>query len=77
MMILNGWKIILYIFKLWKFFREHKNTFVIQASQGSQIASVSDYKYLGIFIDSKLPFGSHIKYPSRKLKMKLGFYFRN
>ncbi len=48
-----------------------------QTSQGSQVTSVSEYKYLGIIIDNKLRFGSHIKYLSKKLKKNLGFYFRN
>ncbi len=54
-----------------------ENSIVLQTSQGSQVTSVSEYKYLGIIIDNKLRFGSHIKYLSKKLKKKLGFYFRN
>ncbi len=54
-----------------------ENSIVLQTSQGSQVTSVSEYKYLGIIIDNKLRFSSHIKYLSKKLKKKLGFYFRN
>ncbi len=54
-----------------------ENSIVLQTSQGSQVTSVSEYKYLGIIIDNKLRFGSHIKYLSKKLKKNLGFYFRN
>ncbi len=54
-----------------------ENSIVLQTSQGSQVTSVSEYKYLGIIIDNKLRFSSHIKYLSKKLKKNLGFYFRN
>ncbi len=54
-----------------------ENSIVLQTSQGSQVTSVSEYKYLGIIIDNKLRFGSHIKYLSKKFKKNLGFYFRN
>ncbi len=54
-----------------------ENSIVLQTSQRSQVTSVSEYKYLGIIIDNKLRFGSHIKYLSKKLKKNLGFYFRN
>ncbi len=37
-----------------------ENSIVLQTSQGSQVTSVSEYKYLGIIIDNKLRFGSHI-----------------
>ncbi len=43
-----------------------ENSIVLQTSQGSQVTSVSEYKYLGIIIDNKLRFGSHIKYLSKK-----------
>ncbi len=38
---------------------------------------VTTYKYLGIVIDENLPFKSHIEKLVSKLKMKLGFFFRN
>ncbi len=41
------------------------------------IERVPFYKYLGIWIDDKLLFNVHIANLIRKLKLKLGFYFRN
>lgn len=35
------------------------------------------YKYLGIWIDGKLLFNVYIAKLVRKLKVKIGFYFRN
>lgn len=52
-------------------------TVVLLTSWGSQITSVSEYKYLDIIIYNTLHFGSHIKYLKQELKKKLGFYFRN
>ncbi len=55
-----------------------ENSIVLQTSQGSQVTSVSEYKsIIIIIIDNKLRFSSHIKYLSKKIKKKLGFYFRN
>jgi len=41
------------------------------------IELVKEYKYLGITINDKLSFGSHITNLKRKFKIKLGFYLRN
>jgi len=49
----------------------------LQTLQGNVIELVKEYKYLGITIDDKLSFGSHITNLKKKLKIKLGFYFRN
>ena len=49
----------------------------ITTLQGSVIESVSQYKYLGIIIDDALSFKPHIQQLLKKLKIKLGFYFRN
>ena len=49
----------------------------IYTSDGKNIERVSSYKYLGIWIDDKLLFNVHIFNLIRKLKVKIGFYFRN
>lgn len=41
------------------------------------IELVKCYKYLGIWIDDFLNFKPHVLNPVRKLRLKLGFYFRN
>ena len=46
-------------------------------SDGTLIERVSSYKYLGIWIDEKLSFNVHISNLLKKLKLKMGFYFRN
>ena len=45
--------------------------------QGIEIELVRSYKYLGILIDDNLSFKSHIDKLVSKLKLKLGFFFRN
>ena len=49
----------------------------ILTSQGRVIDLVTSYKYLGIHIDQQLSFKPHISCLISKLKVKLGFYFRN
>ncbi len=49
----------------------------LQTLQGSVIELVKEYKYLGIIVDDVLYFSSHITQLKKKLKIKLGFYFRN
>lgn len=41
------------------------------------IELVKEYKYLGIIVDDALSFSSHITQLKNKLKITLGFYFRN
>ncbi len=53
-----------------------ENSIVLQTSQGSQVTSVSEYKYLGIIIDNKLRFSSHIKYLSKKIKEEVRVLFQ-
>lgn len=43
---------------------------------GAQLEKVSSYKYLGIWLDDKLSFSTHIECLLKKLRPKLGFYFR-
>ncbi len=49
----------------------------LQTLQGSVIELVKEYKYLGIIVDDVLSFSSHITQLKKKLRIKLGFYFRN
>lgn len=49
----------------------------ILSLDGKSIERVSSYKYLGIWIDDKLSFNEHITALVKKLKVKLGFYYRN
>ncbi len=48
-----------------------------QTLQGTVIELVKEYKYLGIIVDGVLSFSSHITQLKKKIKMKLGFNFRN
>ena len=41
------------------------------------ILSVCDYKYLGIWIDEKLSFKKYIDKLVKKLRMKMGLFYRN
>ena len=45
--------------------------------EGSEIEFVNSYKYLGNLIDDSLTFKPHVLYLVKKLRLKLGFYFRN
>ena len=46
-------------------------------SQGGVIELVQTYKYLGFILDSQLSFKAHIASMVSKLRIKLGFYYRN
>ena len=43
---------------------------------GSALEYVDNYKYLGVGLDCKLSFQSHIKHLQSKLKSRIGFLFR-
>ena len=45
--------------------------------EGGEIEIVSSYEYLGILIDDSLTFKPHVLNLVKKLRLKLGFYFRN
>lgn len=49
----------------------------ISTLQGQVIERVSNYKYLGFLLDEDLTFNSHVSNLVQKLKVKLGFYYRN
>ena len=46
-------------------------------SDGRTIERVPHYKYLGIWLDEKLNFNTHIDFLTKSLRMKLGFFYRN
>lgn len=49
----------------------------IVSLQGAEIERVKSFKYLGIIIDENLNFKGHVEQLIRKLRLKIGFYFRN
>ena len=74
-LVLNGAKT-----KYMQFSRSRTLTdtvFNICTLDGSVIERVPFYKYLGIFIDEKLSFKMHITELSKKLRVKLVFFYRN
>lgn len=56
---------------------ETTNVPLILTSQGNVIELVKSYKYLGFILECDLSFKSHIANLASKLKVKLGFYYRN
>ncbi len=50
---------------------------LILTTDGSLIERVSDYKYLGLWLDEKLSFKTHIDCLASKLQQKVGFLYRN
>ena len=44
---------------------------------GSDLEYVENYKYLGVWLDCKLSFQTHIKHLQSKIKSRIGFLFRN
>ena len=49
----------------------------ITTLDGSELEYVDNYKYLGVWLDCKLSFQTHIKYLQFKIKSRIGFLFRN
>ncbi len=49
----------------------------INTLQNTLIETVESYKYLGIWLDSRLSFKTHVEHLIKKLEKKLGFLFRN
>ena len=45
--------------------------------QGEPIEIVDSYKYLGIWLDTKLSYSVHIEHLVKKLRRKIGFLYRN
>ena len=52
-------------------------TFNISAVDGSSIERVTDYKYLGLWLDENLSFRTHVGCLATKLRQKVGFLYRN
>lgn len=48
----------------------------LETLDGTLLERVSSYKYLGIWLDQKLTFEVHINNLLKKLRPKVGFYFR-
>ena len=44
---------------------------------GSDLEYVDNYKYLGVWLDCKLSFQTHIKHLQSKIRYRIGFLFRN
>ena len=49
----------------------------ITTLDGSDLEYVDIYKYLGVWLDSKLSFQTHIKHLQSKIKSRVSFLFRN
>ena len=49
----------------------------ITTLDGSNLEYVDNYKYLGVWLDCKLSFQTHIKHLQSKVKSRIGFLFRN
>ena len=49
----------------------------ITTLDGSDLEYVDNYKYLGVWLDCKLSFLTHIKHLQSKIKSRIGFLFRN
>jgi hypothetical protein len=49
----------------------------ITTVDGSDLEYVDNYKYLGVWLDCKLSFQTHIKHFQSKIKSRIGFLFRN
>ncbi|CDR00409.1 unnamed protein product [Oncorhynchus mykiss] len=49
----------------------------ITTLDGSDLEYVDNYKYLGVWLDCKLSFQTHIKHLQSKVKSRIGFRFRN
>jgi hypothetical protein len=49
----------------------------ITTLDGSDLEYVDNYKYLGVLLDCKLSFQTHIKHVQSKVKSRIRFLFRN
>ena len=53
------------------------DNFHLYTTSGTSIERVPNYKYLGIWLDEKLTFDTHVECLVKGLRMKLGFFYRN
>ena len=51
--------------------------FSITTLYGSDLEYVYNYKYLGVWLDCKLSFQTHIKHLQSKIKSRISFLYRN
>ena len=49
----------------------------IVTAQGQTLEQVPKYKYLGIWLDDSLSFKPHVDNLLKKLRLKIGWFFRN
>jgi hypothetical protein len=49
----------------------------ITTLDGSDLEYADNYKYLGVWLDCKLSFQTHIKHLKTKIKSRIGFLYRN
>ena len=49
----------------------------ITTLEGSDLEYVDNYKYLGVWLDCKLSFQTHIQHLQSKIKSRIGFLFCN
>ena len=49
----------------------------ITTLDGTDLKYVDNYKYLGVWLDCKLSFQTHIKHLQSKMKSRIGFLYRN
>jgi hypothetical protein len=49
----------------------------ITTLDGSDLEYVDNYKYLGVWLDCKLSFQTHIKHLQSKITSRIGFLFHN
>ena len=49
----------------------------ITTLNGSDLEYVDNYKYIGVWLDCKFSFQTHIKHLQSKIKSRIGFLFRN
>ena len=49
----------------------------ITTLDGSDLEYVDNYKYIGVWLDCKLSFQTHIKHLQYKVKSRIVFLFRN
>ena len=55
----------------------HEKCPLLHTTNGTTIERVQNYKYLGIWLDEKITFNTHIEVLAKKLRMKLGFLYRH
>ena len=70
-------KLVLYSGKTKCMVFSNATNHVIATLAGPTIEQVKVYKYLGVWVDDKLSFTVHVENLIRKLKLRIGFYYRH